>query len=90
MPTNVAEVRLGDLFVREGLIDAGQLQEALKDAKESGTRVGFSLVKLGFVAENELTRTPRASARPSSTPCGRTPTPSSSARCVIWRPSARR
>jgi type IV pilus assembly protein PilB len=56
MPTNVAEVRLGDLFVREGLIDAGQLQEALKDAKERGIRVGFSLVKLGFVAENELTR----------------------------------
>ncbi len=56
MATNVAEVRLGDLFVREGLIEAGQLAEALKDAKESGTRVGFSLVKLGFVAENELTR----------------------------------
>ncbi len=52
MPTNVAEVRLGDLFVREGLIDADQLQEALKDAQEHGTRVGFSLVKLGFVAEN--------------------------------------
>ena len=56
MATDVAEVRLGDLFVREGLIDAGQLEEALKDARESGTRVGFSLVKLGFVAENELTR----------------------------------
>ena len=56
MATNVAEVRLGDLFVREGLIDAKQLQDALADAKESGTRVGFSLVKLGFVGENELTR----------------------------------
>ena len=56
MATNVAEVRLGDLFVREGLIDAQQLQDALADAKESGTRVGFSLVKLGFVGENELTR----------------------------------
>ncbi len=56
MATNVAELRLGDLFVREGLIDAKQLQDALADAKESGTRVGFSLVKLGFVGENELTR----------------------------------
>ena len=69
MPTNVAEVRLGDLFVREGLIDADQLQEALKDAQEHGTRVGFSLVKLGFVAENELTRmlsnaVPPAGCRP--------------------------
>ena len=56
MATNVAEIRLGDLFVREGLIDAEQLKEALADAKEGGTRIGFSLVKLGFVGENELTR----------------------------------
>ncbi len=56
MATNVAEVRLGDLFVREKLIDEEQLQDALKDAKENGTRVGFSLVKLGLVAEEELTR----------------------------------
>ena len=56
MSTNVAELRLGDLFVREGLVDAGQLKAALADAKEGGTRIGFSLVKLGFVGENELTR----------------------------------
>ena len=56
MATSVAELRLGDLFVREGLIDAQQLQDALHDAKEGGTRVGYSLVKLGFVGENELTR----------------------------------
>ena len=56
MATNVAELRLGDLFVREGLIDAEQLNAALQDAKEGGTRVGYSLVKLGFVGENELTR----------------------------------
>ncbi len=56
MATNVAELRLGDLFVREGLIDAEQLTAALQDAKEGGTRVGYSLVKLGFVGENELTR----------------------------------
>ena len=56
MATNVAELRLGDLFVREGLIDADQLSAALQDSKEGGTRVGYSLVKLGFVGENELTR----------------------------------
>ena len=56
MATNVAEIRLGDLFVREGLIDAEQLKEALEDAQEGGTRIGLSLVKLGFVGENELTR----------------------------------
>ena len=56
MATDVAEIRLGDLFVREGLIDAEQLKEALEDGQEGGTRIGLSLVKLGFVGENELTR----------------------------------
>ena len=56
MATNVAELRLGDLFVREGLIDAQQLKDALADAKDGGTRIGYFLVKLGFVGENELTR----------------------------------
>ena len=50
------EIRLGDLFVREGLITEQQLQEALAEAKTSGTRIGYALVKLGFVAEEELTR----------------------------------
>ncbi len=35
------EIRLGDLFVREGLITDQQLQEALADAKTSGTRIGY-------------------------------------------------
>ncbi|NJD19667.1 MAG: type IV-A pilus assembly ATPase PilB [Gemmatimonadetes bacterium] len=51
-----SEVRLGDLFVREGLITEEQLQAALTEAKTGGTRIGFALVKLGFVAEEELTR----------------------------------
>ncbi len=56
MATKVAQDRLGDLFVREGLITEEQLREALREGKESGTRIGFALVKLGFVAEEELTR----------------------------------
>jgi len=56
MATNTAEFRLGDLFVQQELITEEQLQESLKDAKENGTRVGFSLVKLGFIVEEELTR----------------------------------
>jgi type IV pilus assembly protein PilB len=51
-----SEVRLGDLFVREGLITEEQLQASLTEAKTSGTRIGYALVKLGFVAEEELTR----------------------------------
>jgi type IV pilus assembly protein PilB len=50
------EIRLGDLFVREGLVTEKQLQEALVDARSGSTRIGYSLVKLGFVQEEELTR----------------------------------
>ncbi len=56
MATNVVQDRLGDLFVREGLITEQQLQEALKEAKETKTRIGYALVKLEFVKEDELTR----------------------------------
>jgi len=56
MATNVVQDRLGDLFVREGLITESQLQEALREARQTRTRIGFALVKLGFVAEDELTR----------------------------------
>jgi len=50
------EIRLGDLFVKEGLITEQQLQEGLAEAKTSGFRIGYALVHLGFVAEEELTR----------------------------------
>jgi len=50
------EIRLGDLFVKEGLITEQQLQEGMAEAKTSGHRIGYSLVHLGFVAEEELTR----------------------------------
>jgi type IV pilus assembly protein PilB len=56
MATNIAQDRLGELFVREGLITEVQLQEALTESKASKTRLGFALVKLGFVQEDELTR----------------------------------
>jgi type IV pilus assembly protein PilB len=50
------EIRLGDLFVKEGLITEQQLQEGLAEAKTTGSRIGFALVHLEFVAEEELTR----------------------------------
>jgi type IV pilus assembly protein PilB len=49
--------RIGDLLVREGLISREQLQQALDEQRQNGTRVGYNLVKLGFIQENELTRT---------------------------------
>src|SRR5205085_4279535 len=48
--------RLGDLLVREGLITREQLERALQEQKQNGTRVGYNLVKLGFIPETELTK----------------------------------
>ncbi|MES2177635.1 MAG: ATPase, T2SS/T4P/T4SS family [Gemmatimonadota bacterium] len=48
--------RLGDLLVREGLITREQLEKALQEQRQSGTRVGYNLVKLGFIPETELTK----------------------------------
>ena len=50
------EIRLGDLFVREGLITEEQLREGLAESKTTGIRIGYALVKLEFVQEEELTR----------------------------------
>ena len=47
--------RLGELLVRENLISPRQLQEARKQAMDEGGRVGYSLTKLGFIAETDLT-----------------------------------
>jgi type IV pilus assembly protein PilB len=46
--------RIGDILVREGHISQEQLEKALEDARSNNTRVGFSLVKLGFLAEQDL------------------------------------
>src|SRR5688572_10224371 len=48
--------RIGDVLVREGLITSAQLAAAQQDARHNNTRLGFSLVKLGIIAEAELTR----------------------------------
>jgi type IV pilus assembly protein PilB len=47
--------RLGDLLVREKVISAEQLDQALKLQKENGSRLGSALVKLGFLTEDEVT-----------------------------------
>ncbi|MDX1675865.1 MAG: ATPase, T2SS/T4P/T4SS family, partial [Longimicrobiales bacterium] len=48
--------RLGTILLREGLITQDQLDGALQDSKSNGTRLGYSLIKLGFIQEEELTR----------------------------------
>jgi type IV pilus assembly protein PilB len=46
--------RLGDLLVREGLIDNDQLARALQEQKGSSDKLGSILVKLNFVTEEKL------------------------------------
>jgi type IV pilus assembly protein PilB len=48
--------RIGDLLLREGLVTQEQLNKALAEQRHTGTRVGYNLVKLGFVKETDLTR----------------------------------
>ncbi|MGH7529005.1 MAG: type IV-A pilus assembly ATPase PilB [Gemmatimonadales bacterium] len=48
--------KLGDILVREGLISLDQLKRALQEQKASGMRLGYTLVKLGFIEETEVTK----------------------------------
>jgi type IV pilus assembly protein PilB len=48
-------VRLGDLLLKEKRITADQLQQALSHQRQHGGKLGFSLIKLGFVKEEEIT-----------------------------------
>ena len=48
--------RLGDLLLREGLVTKDQLARAVQEQSQNGTRIGYNLVKLGYVQEAELTR----------------------------------
>ena len=48
-------VRIGELLLKEKRITPDQLQEALNYQKANGGKVGYNLVKLGFVKDEELT-----------------------------------
>src|SRR5947207_574972 len=48
-------VRIGELLLKEKRITADQLQQALNHQKAQGGKLGFNLVKLGFVKDEEIT-----------------------------------
>jgi type IV pilus assembly protein PilB len=54
MAVVAASARIGELLIRDGIITREQLDRALTDSKSGGTRIGYSLVKLGFVSEHDL------------------------------------
>jgi type IV pilus assembly protein PilB len=47
--------RLGELLVKENLITADQLRQALDQQKSTGARLGTCLMKLGFISDDEIT-----------------------------------
>ncbi|HVZ47347.1 MAG TPA: ATPase, T2SS/T4P/T4SS family [Gemmatimonadaceae bacterium] len=55
-PVPNSSERIGDLLVKEGLITKEQLDKALQEQRQNGTRVGYNLIKLGFIQELELVR----------------------------------
>src|SRR6476660_6176424 len=48
-------VRIGELLLKEKLITAEQLQQALSQQKSNGGKLGYNLVKMGFVTDAQLT-----------------------------------
>ena len=47
--------RLGELLVREKLISLQQLRRAQDEQKRSGQNLGYTLAKLGYISDGEIT-----------------------------------
>jgi type IV pilus assembly protein PilB len=47
--------KLGEILVRENLINPQQLRDALEYQRQSGGRLGSNLVKLGFISDDVIT-----------------------------------
>ena len=48
-------VRIGELLLKEKRITPDQLQQALNHQKANGGKLGYNLVKMGFVKDEEIT-----------------------------------
>src|SRR5438045_6033218 len=48
-------VRIGELLLKEKRITPEQLQQALNHQKTSGGKLGYNLVKMGFVKDDQVT-----------------------------------
>ena len=47
-------LRLGELLIKEGLLNASQLEKSVVTQKKEGGRLGEVVVKLGFIREDQL------------------------------------
>jgi MSHA biogenesis protein MshE len=50
------KTRLGEILLKQGLIDKAELDEALTERSESGARLGKVLVEHGYVTEDQISR----------------------------------
>jgi len=48
-------VRIGELLLKEKLITPEQLQQALNQQKANGGKLGYNLVKMGFIKDEQIT-----------------------------------
>src|SRR5207237_9606885 len=48
--------QVGEIRLREGLITQDKLKKALLEDKSTGMRLGYTLVKLGYVEETEISK----------------------------------
>lgn len=48
------KVRIGDLLISEGLINEGQLNVALREQKIRNTKLGETLIALGFISQEDF------------------------------------
>jgi type IV pilus assembly protein PilB len=49
-------VKLGEMLLKAGLISQKQLDEALESQRENGEKLGFNLIRLGHVKEDDITQ----------------------------------
>ncbi len=47
-------MQLGELLIKNGLINQDQLNKALEAQKASGKKIGESLIELGFIDKAQL------------------------------------
>ncbi len=52
---NQSKVKVGELLLRQGIIDEDQLNHALAEHKRTGILLGKILIRLGIVTEETLT-----------------------------------
>ncbi len=48
-------VRLGEILIKESLITSEQLQKALEHQKQHGGKLGTSLMKMGYITDDQIT-----------------------------------